>query len=147
MGLTWAIMIAMCMLPAKYWLQICLKSIYKQLSAMHKLPKSFTSRYYSYAAVIYFLSKLLLKIDVAPLSSARLITVLGSYNPHFHFRFNRREKSSVKKSAGLHYYHGDDKGCKKKMQKVNKEKHVWQLNSGRLTCSVCSVTYRGSGRG
>lgn len=97
-----AIMIAMCMCPAKYWLQMCLNSSYKQLLAMHKLPRSFISRYYSYAAVLYFLSKLLLKTDVASLSSPGLITVLGSYNSHFHFRFNRRGKNLSR--AASHYY-------------------------------------------
>lgn len=71
MGLMWAIMIAMRMPPAKEWLQICLKSSYTQLSAMYKLPKSAVSRYRPYVTWIHSPSppKLLLKIDVAPLSS------------------------------------------------------------------------------
>lgn len=39
-----------------FLLNIGLKSSYKQLSAMHKLPKSVISRCYSYAAVIHSLS-------------------------------------------------------------------------------------------
>lgn len=71
MGLMWATMIVMCMLPDKVWLQICLKSSYENLSGMHKLHKSVVSRYYPNVAVIHSPSppKLLLKIDVAPLSS------------------------------------------------------------------------------
>lgn len=70
MGQMWAIMIAMYIIPAKEWLQMCLKSSYKQLSAMYYLLKSVISRYYPYAAFTHSSPpKLLLKIDFAPLSS------------------------------------------------------------------------------